>query len=392
MNKSASESTEDIEVVAASVTEEPVADAPAATTQVEQTEPALVEEPAVPPAAATLAEEGSQSPQEMLDESALASGSDAGVDLFGVSAEEPSPDDLERRGTPSRRDRWNQRTTCRARPGFPKRREPSQSEPRIKDLPLRNAILPLSTVDVPSAMSEPIDHERTEPSLEQGTAEVDSSASRDEVIAENPVATDSTVVPLSKSRIAEPPIKPKTGAAPEITQQKAVIRDVPSDAVQVRSRRTWRKYCIAGAATLILISVIVAVLAFSTASSPSSPMAWSQPSSIDKGNPMFGVSCASDSFCGAIDQGMNAVMFDGSKWSQPIPLGLHDSPGAGGSGGPEISCPSSSFCMAVLNRDYLTFNGSKWSQPQAALPLNSPGTLVISCTDRVVLHGGGRCQ
>ena len=380
MTTSASESAGGVEVEAASLTEVPVADAPEATKLlIEQPEPALVEEPAVPLTETTPVEEVSQSPHETVDESAVAQESYAGVDLLGVSAEERLPEELERTEQPplEERDGTNgQRVDLDT--ASPKRLEPSQSEPKIKDLPLRNAILPISTVNVPSAISEPIDHERTEPSVEQGTGEVGTNASRGEVIAKNPVATDSTVVPLSESQIAQPPVKPKTAAGSEMTQQTTEVGDVPSHEVPVRPRRTWRKYCIAGAATLILISVIVAVMASTTPSSPSSPMAWSQPSSIDRGLVMTGVSCASESFCGAIDQlGRNAVIFEGSKWSQPIPLGLTPVLGAGVVAG-GISCPSSSFCAAVLGNVYSTFNGSKWSQSQGAF--NSAGYLVISCT------------
>jgi hypothetical protein len=355
VSTSASESAGGVEVEAASLTEEPVADAPAVTKLMEQPEPALVEEPAVPPAATTLVEEGSQSPQETVDESTVASESDARVDLLGVSAEERSPEELERTEQPPLEEKDG---TKEQRVEFdtasPKRLEPSQFEPKIKDLPLRNAILPISTVDVPSAISEPIDHERMEPSVEQGTAETETAESEtreDAIDAEVPTSMGSTVGPPSGSRLPEAPVEPKAEAVVETIQEEAVSSDMQSRDGNARKRRR-QVFFAAGAAVLIILLVIAGLnwgssksnqtSPASTNSSQTGPLAWSQPSSIDaSGGGLNAVSCPSSSFCVAVDSNANALTFNGCKWSQSSSID------AKGGGLNAVSCPSSSFCVAV---------------------------------------------
>jgi hypothetical protein len=83
----------------------------------------------------------------------------------------------------------------------------------------------------------------------------------------------------------------------------------------------------------------------------------------DAGNPLSPVrlSCASVSFCMAVDIGGNAITYDGSTWSAPVKI---DSSGWLDS----VSCPSASFCVA-LSSPYttpghvLTYNGHSWSEP-----------------------------
>ncbi len=81
------------------------------------------------------------------------------------------------------------------------------------------------------------------------------------------------------------------------------------------------------------------------------------------GNPYrpVSLSCPSASFCMAVDIGGNAIMYDGSTWSAPVKI---DSSGWLDS----VSCPSASFC-AALDSPYttpghaLTYNGHSWSEP-----------------------------
>jgi hypothetical protein len=78
------------------------------------------------------------------------------------------------------------------------------------------------------------------------------------------------------------------------------------------------------------------------------------------------VSCASVSFCVAIDRKGNALTFNGSTWSKPVnadPNGL--TMGEGGISWPMVSCPTSDFCAAVDGADgnVVTFDGRSWSTP-----------------------------
>ena len=69
------------------------------------------------------------------------------------------------------------------------------------------------------------------------------------------------------------------------------------------------------------------------------------------------VSCPSASFCMAVLGSGYAAMYDGTTWSQPTRL-------SSSFGQPDsVSCPTVSFCIAVDAEDSSTFlfNGSKWS-------------------------------
>ena len=68
---------------------------------------------------------------------------------------------------------------------------------------------------------------------------------------------------------------------------------------------------------------------------------WSQPALIDaNGGGLTSVSCPSSSFCVAVGGG-DALTWNGTSWSQPVPIDPN------GYGHTSVSCPSSSFCVAV---------------------------------------------
>ena len=97
--------------------------------------------------------------------------------------------------------------------------------------------------------------------------------------------------------------------------------------------------------------LIVAGLAGPSAARASSR--WSAPTPF---TPDFGpglVSCASASFCVAIDAA-NSRTYDGTSWGAPISTGI-----SGGAAG--LTCPTRSFCVAVYGADAFVFNGSSWS-------------------------------
>ena len=111
---------------------------------------------------------------------------------------------------------------------------------------------------------------------------------------------------------------------------------------------------------------------------------WSQPSKID--NPQDApdaVSCASATFCVAVDQRGNAVTYDGQFWGTPQSIDpphqyrVDGQQRIGGGYLHAVSCVSSTFCVAVDSNFALVFNGSAWSQPE----LIDPGASLnaISC-------------
>ena len=101
-------------------------------------------------------------------------------------------------------------------------------------------------------------------------------------------------------------------------------------------------------------------------------LTWSAPLSIDpNGGPLTSVSCPSSSFCMAVDGGGNALSWNGSSWSALVSIDQNAPPNS-------VSCPSSSFCMAVdWYGNALSWNGSSWSAP-VSIDQNGPLTSV-SC-------------
>jgi hypothetical protein len=103
---------------------------------------------------------------------------------------------------------------------------------------------------------------------------------------------------------------------------------------------------------------------------------WSDPELVDSdldGAPGAGyVSCASKTFCLVVDEGGNAVIFNGTGWSTPAAV----TGAVGGLAG--VSCPNSGFCTAVDGSgNAFTFNGKAWSAP---VPADSGGGVTgVSC-------------
>jgi hypothetical protein len=84
---------------------------------------------------------------------------------------------------------------------------------------------------------------------------------------------------------------------------------------------------------------------------------WSSAAAVDQQASIVALSCApSSSFCVAIDSVGGTAMFNGTSWSVPTQIG--------GSGLDSVSCPSSDYCVAIDDSgDALRFNGTSWSPP-----------------------------
>ena len=108
---------------------------------------------------------------------------------------------------------------------------------------------------------------------------------------------------------------------------------------------------------------------------PAKPLSWSAPISIDAGNSILSVSCPSSTFCMAVDGNGGGIDYDGTSWSSPLEVD-------GGGVLSSVSCPSSSFCMAVDSEgNAFSYNGSSWSSGTSIY--NGSGGLPIeyvSCT------------
>jgi hypothetical protein len=117
--------------------------------------------------------------------------------------------------------------------------------------------------------------------------------------------------------------------------------------------------------TIVGVSAIAATAVFgllTPGSASASELSWSAAQKIDSTTspyayPSLRVSCATASFCAAVDANDNAMLYNGSSWTAPasvkgsVPIRLD-----------AVSCPSSSFCLAG-GGEFLTYNGSSWSKP-----------------------------
>jgi hypothetical protein len=106
---------------------------------------------------------------------------------------------------------------------------------------------------------------------------------------------------------------------------------------------------------------------------------WSQPLRVDTtGNPLNSVSCPSSTFCAAVDGGGYVSTFDGQTWSrlEDIDDQLYFW---------SVSCPSASFCLAAGDfgpgpNQILTFNGRGWSKPQNIDENGGNEIIAVSCS------------
>jgi hypothetical protein len=91
------------------------------------------------------------------------------------------------------------------------------------------------------------------------------------------------------------------------------------------------------------------------------------------------VSCPTASFCMAVLESGYAATYDGTTWSRPTRL-------SSSAGEPDsVTCPTASFCMAVDARDSsaFLFNGRTWSSgPRINDPASGtqPGMASVSCS------------
>jgi RHS repeat-associated protein len=83
---------------------------------------------------------------------------------------------------------------------------------------------------------------------------------------------------------------------------------------------------------------------------------WSSAATADSGHAVDAVSCPASSFCLAVDNDGNAVQWNGSSWSTASSMGDSARPIE------SVSCPTTTFCVAVDgDGNALTWNGSTWS-------------------------------
>lgn len=104
---------------------------------------------------------------------------------------------------------------------------------------------------------------------------------------------------------------------------------------------------------------------------------WASPRAVAQGFALNSVSCASSRFCVAGSTNVptsqqtgpgDLLQYNGTTWGSPLKVTSDSAPFA------SVSCPTSSFCMAVDAGSYVvTYNRSSWS-----LPRHGPGSNLIS--------------
>ena len=126
----------------------------------------------------------------------------------------------------------------------------------------------------------------------------------------------------------------------------------------------------------IIVGVTIATLPTATAAFGDSSLGWSGPQSVNPLGYLDSISCPTDTFCAAVATDFNgnesALTYDGTNWSTAVVIDGTNDPIA-------VSCASATFCMAVDAEGYaINYNGNSWSAP----------TLIAANTD---LQGGVSC-
>lgn len=103
---------------------------------------------------------------------------------------------------------------------------------------------------------------------------------------------------------------------------------------------------------------------------------WTSPAGIDSvGQQLTSVSCPTTTFCAAVDALGNALTSNARAWTDATTIDP-----AGGSP-TAVSCPTTTFCVAVDSAgDAITYNGTTWSVPTAT-PIDryGGGLTAVSC-------------
>jgi hypothetical protein len=125
----------------------------------------------------------------------------------------------------------------------------------------------------------------------------------------------------------------------------------------VRVERTFSSVSCASATLCALVAADGRAATFDGAS-------WSDPVSLSQ-NSLTSASCASTAFCMALGSGGIVYRFDGHEWSAGTDTGLLSAKA--------ISCADDHFCVAVGGTDAVLWNGTSWTQPVTVDPSPHPG-------------------
>jgi len=91
------------------------------------------------------------------------------------------------------------------------------------------------------------------------------------------------------------------------------------------------------------------------------------------------ISCPSSTFCVAVDRSGYATLFNGTSWTEPEPVG----------GLRAVSCVSDSYCVGIGDGAAYVFNGTAWSTAIPSPPTFGAELLAISCTSTTLCNVTG---
>ena len=154
--------------------------------------------------------------------------------------------------------------------------------------------------------------------------------------------------------------------------------------MQVASRRrsSWSSACgriaLAVLTGIALVSVLGATPSsaqVTSAPSPAASLKWTPGTQlVVASGGVNAVSCATSTFCVAVDRTGAVSTFNGSNWSAPDKVDGINSFTA-------ISCPTTTFCVATdAAGNYVTLNNGVWGPPTPFAPSNSPVMQGVSCS------------
>jgi hypothetical protein len=133
-------------------------------------------------------------------------------------------------------------------------------------------------------------------------------------------------------------------------------------------RRLRSRPCIVGA--LLVLAAAMAMMM----NSPSAALAsgWSSRASFETNASPTSISCPTSSFCMAVDTAGRAVAENAGTWGSPITLSSYSLT--------SISCATSSFCVAVdEGGEAIKYSSGSWGSPLSIDGLDPDGLSSISC-------------
>ena len=107
-----------------------------------------------------------------------------------------------------------------------------------------------------------------------------------------------------------------------------------------------------------------------------SSASWGAMTDIDGTKALWSVSCSSSSFCAAVDNHGDALIYNGSSWTKFS--GFDGTVGLA-----SVSCPTATWCMAVDALGYyVTWNGTNWTRQSPAFDSGN-GPNAVSCPSSI---------